>query len=497
MKRQSHDGSLEQNKPAGCPLGRRQFLARIGAAGGAAMALNSGLFRWSTRKVFGLSKVPGDGAEKPRIMVGFARPEFNRYHLWPGAGFPLDENQKLFTDIIQQAADELGVTLLIEHEPLKDNDAMDAFLARWGGEADGALITQMGREQRRAAVGHFLDSRQGKLPAVVFGPQGTRTWSIETRPESFIGVTDNPQWLATAVRMLKARWQMANTRLGVVRGDNDREERIEPLGTTLRHLPVQWLRDAMNAAEGSEEAKEIAARYIENATEIVEPTETDILNASRNYVANRMFMEEMGIHAVTTDCLGLVREGDGSLVQCLAFCQLLDEGVCGGCEADIYPALTCLLSSYLLDKPGFMSNPVFHTATNEYVGTHCQTPTRMAGFSEPPHSYKIRPHHETQQGVTLQVDYNHDQPATLWRFLAADTLRVGTGTIVRNARPNHHVDGIGGCQNGYAMHVDGVDDVRLMPRYSHPVLTYGKHQITIAAWCQLAGINTIKGWNQT
>ncbi len=495
MNKDGNSNNSEKQQPVGCPLGRRQFLARLGMAGGAAMAVHAGLFQWSTRVVMGMPKVPGDTGEKPRIMVGFARPDFERYHLWPGAGFPLDENQQLFTNIIEKAADELGVTVLVEKEPLKDNAAMDAFLEKWGSEADGAIITQMGREERRAAVGHFLDARTGEnLPTIVYGPQGTRTWRIEERPESFIGTTDNPQWLETAVRMLKARWQMSNTRLAVIRGDEDREERLEPLGTTLHYMPLQWLRDAMHAAEGSDEAREIAARYIENAVDIVEPNETDIQHASRNYVANRMLMEETGIHAMTTDCLGLVREGDGSLVQCLAFCQLLDEGTCGGCEADVQPALTCLLSSYLLNKPGFMSNPVIHTATNEYIGTHCQTPTRMNGFDQPAHPFRIRPHHETQQGVTLQVDYAENQPATLWRFIADDTLRVGTGAITRNARPEHHEDGIGGCQNGYAMTVDGVEDVRLMAQYSHPVMTYGKHAVTIGAWCQLAGIDVVRGW---
>jgi len=494
MHKQSRDERVHGNEVSGCPLGRRQFLARLGLAGGTAMAVNLGLFEWSSRAVLGAPKVPGDDAEKPCIMVGFARGDFERYDMWPGAGFPLDENQKLFEDILAKAADELGVTLLVERTPLKDGAAMDAFLAKYAGEADGAIVTHMGREETREAVGHFLDSRPKGLPTVVFGPQGTRTWRIEERPESFIGVTDNPQWLTTALRMLKARWQMANTRLAVIKGEEESEERIEPLGTVLHTMPSQWIRDAMHAAEGSEEAREIAERYIANAMRIVEPSEKDIHCAARNYVANRMLMKQTGAHAVTTDCLRLVREGDGSLVQCLAFCQLLDEGTCGGCEADVFPALTCLLSSYLLGRPGFMSNQVFHTATNEYVGTHCQTPTKMAGFDQPSLPYKIRPHHETQQGVTLQVDYDLNQPATLWRFLDATSLRVGTGVITRNARPEHHQDGIGGCQNGYVLKIDGVDDVRLMPRYSHPVLTYGKNAITIAAWCQLAGIGVVKGW---
>jgi len=469
-------------------------LSGLGLAGGAALAWNGRLFGQAAGRVLGKPLLPGDGDEKPRIMVGFARPEFERYHLAPGAGFPLTPNQKLFTGIIEKAAKELGVTLDVEHAPLKDNEAMDAFLAERGADADGALLTHMGRDQRRAALSHFLNSRPQGLPTIVYGPQGTRAWLIEEAPESFVGVTDNPEWLATALRILKARWQMANTRLAVITGDEEREERLEPLGTVVHHMPLRWLRDAMREAEGTEEAREIAAHYMEHARAVVEPSERDILSASRNYVANRRLMEATGAHAVTTNCLGLVREGDGSLVQCLAFCQLLDEGTCGGCEADVFPALTCLLSSYLLARPGFMANPSIHTATNEYVGFHCQVPTRMAGFAEPPHRYKIRPHHETQQGVTLQIDFAENQPATLWRFLSADSLRVGTGTILRNVRPEHHEDGIGGCQNGYAMAVDGVDDVRVMARYTHPVLTYGKHRETIAAWCRLAGVDMVKGW---
>ena len=473
-----------------CPLlGRRQFLARVGAAGGALLALRSGLLQASARRVLGAPMVPGDGEQKPRIMVGFARPDIERYLLSPGAGFPLDENQQLFTRILTKAAEDLGVTLDIEPKPLVDNNAMDAFLEERAANADGAILTQMGRSRRRAAVAHFLQARPDELPTIVYGPQGTRTWLVDRAPRSFIGTTDDADWLATALRTLKARWQMANTRLAVIAGDDEREEVLEPLGTVIHRMPLEWLEQAMRDAEGSEEAHEIAARCIENAEEIVEPSEAEILKAAENYVANRRLMAETGAHAVTTDCLGLVRRGDGSDVQCLAYCLLLDEGTCGACEMDIYPAMALMLSSYLLGRPGFMSNPAIHTVTNEYVQSHCQVPTRMDGFDEPPHPYRIRPHHETQQGVTLQIDFRENQPATLLRFLSPGVLGVDTGVIRRSMRPEHHEDGIGGCQNGFSVAVDGLDDVRNFSRHSHPVMVYGTHRETLRAWCEVAGID--------
>lgn len=476
----------------GCPLpGRRQFLYRLGLAGGAVLALNSGMFSWSARKVMGAPVMPGDGAEKPRIMVGFARPDIERFYVAPGAGYPLPENQQLYTDILTKAAEDLGVVLDIEHAPLNNIEAVNSFLEHKADHAHGALLVHMATRDN-PEIRHFLNARPGEMPTIIYGPQGTRTWLIESAPRCFIGVTENVNWLATALRILKAQWQMSNTRLAVITGTRERVERLEPLGSVVHHMPLQWLRDAMHASEDSEEAREIAALYMKNADAILEPAEKDIISAARNYIANRQLMKETGVHAVTTDCLGLVREGDGSLVQCFAYCIMLDEGTCGGCEADVFPALTCLLSSYLLDKPGFMSNPSLHTVTNEYVGFHCQVPTRMDGFKEPPHPYKIRPHHETQQGVTLQIDFRENQPATLWRFLSPESLGVDTGIIRRSVRPEHHEDGIGGCQNGFAMAVDGVDDIRKINIYTHPVMTYGNHRNMIRAWCNVAGIE-IKG----
>lgn len=471
-----------------CPLlGRRQFLADAGKVGGAVFAFKTGLFQWSARKVLGAPMVPGGGQKKPRVIVGFARPDIERFFVAPGAGYPLAENQRLYTNLLTEAAKDLGIVLDIEHAPLENAETVDTFLKQKVDRAHGALLVHMGT-RRNPEIRRFLDTRPNELPTIVYGPQGTRTWMIDSAPRCFIGTTDNVHWLATALRTLKAQWQMANTRLAVIEGTQDRQETLDPLGVVIHRMPLEWLRQAMRDAEGSEEAREIAALCIERAREIVEPSEEDILKAARNYVANRRLMEETGVHAVTTDCLGLVREGDGSLVQCLAYCLLLDEGTCGACEKDIYPALALMLSSYLLGRPGFMSNPGIHTVTNKYYQYHCQVPTRMDGFDKPPHPYRIRPHHETQQGVTLQIDFRENQPATLLRFLSSGTLGVDTGVIRRSMRPEHHEDGIGGCQNGFTMTVDGVDDVRHVNILTHPVMVYGTHRQALRAWCEVAGI---------
>ena len=469
----------------GCsPMRRRDFLAGLG---GSALAINLGLLRWSTGQVLGAPKLPGNGQDMPRIVVGFARPDIERFYVAPGAGYPLAENQKLYTGILTRAADALGVALDIEHAPLGTIEAVNSFMEHKASKAHAALLVHMATRDH-AEIRHFLDKRPAGLPTIVYGPQGTRAWLIEGGPHCFVGVTENVDWLATALRTLKARWQMAHTRLAVLRGSEEREERLEPLGSVVHRMPLAWLREAMEDAKGSNEAKEIAALYMQNAQAVVEPTQAEIIHAVQNYIANRRLMEKTNAHAVTTDCLGLVREGDGSSVQCLAYCMMLDEGTCGGCEADIFPALTCLLSSYLLGRPGFMANASLHTVTNEYVGFHCQVPTRMDGFDQPPHPYKIRPHHETQKGVTLQIDFRENQPATLWRFVSAGALGVDTGVLRRSVRPEHHEDGVGGCQNGYAMAVEGVDDILRIKRHTHPVMTYGNHRNAIRAWCQVAGL---------
>ncbi len=62
-----------------------------------------------------------------------------------------------------------------------------------------------------------------------------------------------------------------------------------------------------------------------------------------------------------------------------------------------------MLTSYLLDRPGFMNDPVPETVHNTLIAAHCMSGTRIAGFDQPPAPYVLRSHSESNIGVAMQV----------------------------------------------------------------------------------------------
>ncbi len=498
-------------------LGRRQFLMRLGLAGGAALAvratggafamnlkgdenlmnnlvrqpaLDSGLFSWSTGKVIPAPLLPGDGNEKPLIRVAFSRPQDEYYMGWPGAAYDTKASQALYTEILEKAAVRLGVNLDIQTEPLRNTECAETFLRETQAKnADGALITVMALHPNGwSAVEHFVKGR-GKLPLVIFSPMGTQfTPTLQPyreTPNCFLGSTEDIEWLGSALHMLKVVWQMDQTRIAAIWKTEERTEKLAPLGTTLVHMHLERFSKIYDATEGAVEAEAIARNYVQNARDVVEPSRAEILEAARTYLANRRLMDETGCHAVTMDCLGLVTI-KRTPPPCMAYMQLLNERTCGCCERDINAALSLMLSSYLLNKPAFLHNPTPNTVLNNYGGAHCTAPTLMDGFDRAGAQYILRNHHESDWGVAPQVLLRENQPATVMKFISPDRLMAATGTILHNidTRPD---DGIGGCRTSFQMAMDDVADVRDI-RGHHNVLIYGKYRNELRAWGQLAGV---------
>ncbi len=484
----------KKKKHSGCccsSMGRRDFLAGMGALGGSALALRLGLFDAAVANAMGAP--PRAGAANPaRLHAGFTRQPVDEYWMgWPGAAYDIPASQQRYTDILGQAADKLGVSMDVEGDALVDDATVDAFAARVkDANSDGVILTVMGlHPDGWSQVSRFLEQR-GDIPVIVYAPQGTQFTPVlqpyRDMPGVFVGATQDVEWLATATNMLAAIHRMAHTRIAVIHGEEESEDVLDPLGATLQRIPLEAFALLYDATENSADAREIAAAYQQQAKGIVEPNETDILEAARTYVANRQIMEQYNCHAVTMDCLGLVASRRCP-PPCMAYMQLLNEGTCGACEADVTGTLSLLLSSYLLQRPAFLHNPSPNTVNNTYMGAHCTAPTKMDGFDAPDSEYILRSHHESDVGVAPQVLLREGQGVTMMKFIHAGELMACTGNIIHNIETTPH-DGVGGCRTAFEMSVDDVRNT-LDIRGHHNVLVYGKHLPMLKAYCQLSKID--------
>jgi len=141
------------------------------------------------------------------------------------------------------------------------------------------------------------------------------------------------------------------------------------------------------------------------------------------YLAMFNLMQKHNAQAITINCLGGIYSGRMVMAYpCLGFMQLDNDGLVGACEADQRSTITKLLMTYLVGRPGFISDPVIDTSKNQIIYAHCIAPTKVFGPDGPSNPYHIRSHSEDRKGAcnrslmplgqmitTIQFDHNKKQ----------------------------------------------------------------------------------------
>jgi hypothetical protein len=289
-----------------------------------------------------------------------------------------------------------------------------------------------------------------------------------------------------AFRIIRAKRQFENTRLLVVRGKERKELVLERLGTKVRYVPRKTLPELFQKIPVTDEVRRIAKEAAAAAEKVIEPTEQDLINAARAFVAAKRLCRDEQANAITTDCLGMVSARVVPTPPCLAASMFQDAGVTYGCEADVFGAISLMLTSYLLDKPGFMNDPVPETVHNLLLAAHCVCGTRIDGFDGPPERHRLRSHSESNLGVSVQVLWREGRPVTLVDFQNPNELILDTGVVVGN----QDTPPAGGCRTNVKIKMDRVEDARDVLGF-HQVVFAGNHRRDVENFCQMWGIKVI------
>jgi hypothetical protein len=448
------------------------------------MALKTGLLDFASTAVAAEPKPAG----KPKVLAFFVRPKNQEAYWmsWPGHTYDVPGSQAMYTKTMTEAANRLGVQLEVNQEPLDGAPAISALLGQLKqNPPDGVIITLM-HMNWWGHVNEFV-KQKGDLPTVVFAPMGVAVTAhlAATRdaPRTFVASTQDVNWLAQAVRMFRTQWVMKNTRLCVIHVKQTRDEVLPTVGTTLHHIPhLRWPED-FDKAETTGEMRQIAEYYAKEAKSIVEPKPQDVLNAAKNYVIAKRIMAAENCQGISMDCLGLVRVKRIPCPPCVAWARLLDEGGVGTCEAAMMSGISQLLTAQLLGRPGFIQDPAPNTVTNTFMGAHCTSPTKLAGFDKPHEPFLLRSHSESGMGAVPQVLWPLDQPVTVMCFSSPGTMIVGTGKVIGNI----DTPPSGGCRTSVDLEMNNVADSRDVKGF-HQLFILGKQDHQFRAYAQLAGI---------
>ncbi len=264
----------------------------------------------------------------------------------------------------------------------------------------------------------------------------------------------------------------------------------EKLGTEVIPIDNKEVIAAHQAIDPKAAEAEAEEHWLSKAEKIVEPTREEIINSARMYLAVKGLMQKYGARATTSShCMGLPAKG------CLTYSKLNDLGLVGACEGDMDSTLTMLMFQYGFGLPGFITDPVFDTASNALIHFHCTCATQMDGPGSKRLPFTIRTQSDSERGVALDVQQRIGQPVTCAKFINADTMLISTGKIFKVTHDEL------GCRTQFWTEVDDARSMFLnwgggalaggTMTLLHRVVFYGNHMRAIEDLATLMGTKVI------
>jgi len=469
---------------------RRTFLEAGVAAGGLMLAGAA----WTHARA---SESPPKPRGKSRICVIFTGSPGPADRGWNADASQLEAMKAR----LLRAEKELGnIELLIGEANKADQTA--ALLQKVGAGAP-VLAINLHCFALMRVVKPILD---GKHPMAVFSlPASGHDWMYPHRwqrrghPVTLLPSRDYNE-LERALRLLRVIPMMRQTRIllfppargtALARSPDEVKKR---LGADVVAVDEKTFGDLISAADDKAVRAE-AARWTDEAKEIVEPNQEDITKAARISIAlqNLMKQEQAQGLAIGT-CMGWLRKG----FPCLGFARLRDVGIPAACEGDMDSLLTMLLGQYAFDRPGFQGNATFDTSRNALWTAHCTAPLRMDGPDGKPAPYLLRGHSEVGgSGCVPEVHYRLGQTITRTKLVDLDTILASTGKIievpeksVRACRTQivTEVRDAAKMATNWSSAIETEDAMTLL----HRVVFYGDHMDSVRHLARLMNLNVIE-----
>ncbi|MGQ9576560.1 MAG: hypothetical protein ACUVUC_14705 [Thermoguttaceae bacterium] len=469
---------------------RREFL-QLGAAGAVLGAGVSNLVSFAAAP--GPSKLLSPGCRRSKVKV--ARIFMGTGHgLWPKPNLDLEEEVRSyrasFDAMKEQLADVEFVVDQLVTSPKQIEQVADKLKT-----ADGILAIHL-----NIGIWPILaEILKAGRPTVVFAvPYSGHEWTgfgaLRNQPQGALVdcmLTADRKQLAAAIRPFRALHHLREAKILNVttRQPGQYQANIKAkFGTEIKHIGLKQVVDAYNAIS-DRDAQAEADRWIQEATQIVEPTKQEIFKSCKLALAFEKMLDQEDATVITVDCYGTMWDKTILLpaYPCVGFSRLNSMGLGGICESDLQSAMTHIIFQGLAGKPGFISDPTMDESTNTIVLAHCMGTRKMEGLDKPAAPYKLRTVMERQQGVVPQVKMPIGLKATQAILAGTDLLLYFTGEVVDAPDLDR------GCRTKITVKIDG-DATRLWHNWSHGlhrVTCYGDITKDLERFCRFAQIKMV------
>ncbi len=225
------------------------------------------------------------------------------------------------------------------------------------------------------------------------------------------------------------------------------------------------------------EAEKVAQTILKLAKAVKEPTNADMLEAAKAYLAIKRICQEEHLDAMTIRCFDIVKTC--GTTSCLALALLNDEGIVAGCEGDMQTLMSMYLAKRLCGEVAFMANPS-HLTDQSSMLAHCTIPLTMCDETT------IRSHFESSIGVAIQgVLPLTDYTLFKWGGSKLDRFFVTEAQAVETPYSEHF------CRTQITLNVNLKPYLLQHSIGNHHVIIRGRHADAIRQFMQSNGVQNV------
>ncbi len=445
------------------PINRRHFLNRCAACAAYASLLPLG---GTCALASPASNLLPTSKARVRLVFTHVSP---KQATWPNIGYDYESRKGELTARLTKACPNIEFLPATaqnadEARKLLDSDSdIDGYLVYMIGIWTGAAkaIAAAGRptifaDDLYAGSGEFLtayaDAKRNALK--VAGVSSSRFEDIAQAAKCFECLRKLRESLVLDVTERETLW-------------GDPAAIAEMFGTKVQKIGAAELNEAYTKADRAE-AERWANRWIRGARKVVEPTRDEVNKSAAIYLAMQDLMQQHRAQALAIDCLTLFYGGKLPAYPCLGLFQFNNDGLVGACEGDLPSTLTMLLMTYLVGRPGYISDPVIDTAKNQIIYAHCVCANKVFGPHGPSNPYHIRDHSEDRKGAAVRSLLPLGEMTTTLLFNA-----TRKEVVMHQAKTVANIEEDKACRTKLAAEVKG-DINKLLTEWDR----YGWHRVT-------------------
>ena len=471
-------------------INRREFI-QLTVAGGALCLGGSGILAFGAEPKGSRLISPGCRGTKvkvARIYIGTSS------GLWPKPDLDFRNEIRFYESEFAKLNNELSDVDFVVDRLITSADQVGPFKSKLN-EMDGILLIHF-----NIGIRPILDEilSVGK-PTVVFAvPYSGHGWSsfgaLQKQPlgaKMECMLTSDYKQLAVAIRPFRAIHHLSQAKILNVttRSFAGYADAVKnKFGTEIKQIGIQQVEDAYNNVSDSR-AKAETEQWIKGASEVVEPSRSDIFKSCKLALAFEDMLDQENATVMTVDCYGTMWDKTIKLpaYPCVGFTRLNNMGLGGICESDLQSAMTHIIFQGLVGKPGFISDPTVDESNDSIILAHCLGTTKMDGPDGPAAPYKLRTVMERREGVVPQVFMRIGQKVTQAELVGTDLLLYFTGEVIDAPDIDR------GCRTKITVKVDG-DVETLWKNWSsglHRQTCYGDITKELGFFCRFKEIKMV------